>query len=234
MQDVPPHLLVQRPLAPPEDLRDLHPREDRRARPQEELARLPVERQVAIRPLRQPAPAAPQTRHLRAEAFPAHRRIRVVERGELQLGDRFRLHPARFPIGPCASQLPLPRRRAISAWKRSPRIDGSVWSNAGSSSSVTGAVDILLYFFFGLTACFNEAPAENLGAFEALILTRSPVRGLTPWRAALLTTENLPKPVMLTSSPFFKVFVTVSNSDSIARPESALLRPLSDATASTS
>jgi hypothetical protein len=29
-----------------------------------------------------------------------------------------------------------------------------------------------------------------LGALEALILTFSPVRGLTPWRAARLTTEN--------------------------------------------
>src|SRR5690349_2442458 len=82
------------------------------------------------------------------------------------------------------------------------------------------------------TACFREAPAENFGAFEALILTRSPVRGLTPWRAARLTTENFPKPVMLTSSPFFSVFVTVPSRDSTARWESALLSPLSDATAS--
>ena len=36
------------------------------------------------------------------------------------------------------------------------------------------------YFFLPLTACFNVAPALNFGAFEALIFTRSPVRGLTP------------------------------------------------------
>ena len=77
-------------------------------------------------------------------------------------------------------------------------------------------------YFLGLTACFSDAPAENLGAFDALIFTFSPVRGLTPWRAARLTTENLPKPVMLTSSPFFSVLVTVSSSDSIARAESDL------------
>ena len=43
------------------------------------------------------------------------------------------------------------------------------------TSAIVGA-----YFFFGLTACFSPAPAENFGAFEALIFTRSPVRGLTP------------------------------------------------------
>src|SRR6185312_1827486 len=90
------------------------------------------------------------------------------------------------------------------------------------------------YFFLGLIACLRPAPAVNLGALEALIFTRSPVRGLTPWRAARLTTENLPKPVMLTSSPFLRFFVTVASTDSIARAESALLRPLSEATASTS
>ena len=90
------------------------------------------------------------------------------------------------------------------------------------------------YFFFGFTACLSVAPAENFGAFDALILTRSPVRGFTPWRAARLTTENLPKPVMMTSSPFFNVRLTVSSSDSIARDESALERPLSEATASIS
>jgi hypothetical protein len=90
------------------------------------------------------------------------------------------------------------------------------------------------YFFFGLTACLSVAPGENFGAFDALILTRSPVRGFTPWRAARLTTENLPKPVMMTSSPFFNVLLTVSSSDSIAREESALERPLSEATASIS
>jgi len=87
--------------------------------------------------------------------------------------------------GPCASQ-PSPRSSTIAAWKRRPRIDGSVWSNAGSYSSLRSAIGgggggrAPIYFFFGLTACFKDAPAENLGALDALILTRSPVRGLTP------------------------------------------------------
>ena len=94
------------------------------------------------------------------------------------------------------------------------------------------ALDGQLLFLARLTACLSDAPAENFGALEALIFTRSPVRGLTPWRAARLTTENFPKPVMLTSSPFLSVLVTVPTSDSIARAESALLSPLSAATAS--
>src|ERR1700677_2185275 len=83
------------------------------------------------------------------------------------------------------------------------------------------------YFFLPLTAAFNVAPALNFGAFDALILTFSPVRGLTPWRAARLTTENLPKPVIATSSPFFSDLVTVSSSDSTARVVSAFVRPAS-------
>src|SRR5580692_12870866 len=121
------------------------------------------------------------------EAFPTHRRIRVVKRGELQLADK-------------SHQRTQARR-------------------AGGSARI--------YFFFGLTACFSDAPAENFGAFDALIFTRSPVRGLTPWRAARLTTENLPKPVMITSSPFLSVFETVPKNDSTARAESVFVRPLS-------
>src|SRR6185312_17123354 len=60
----------------------------------------------------------------------------------------------------------------------------------------------LEFYFLGCTVCLRLAPGVNFGALDALIFTFSPVRGLTPWRAARLTTENLPKPVMTTSSPF--------------------------------
>ena len=102
-------------------------------------------------------------------------------------------------------------------------------SSSSSTSVIAGGV-----YFFGWTACLRAAPAENFGAFDALIFTRSPVRGLTPWRAARLTTENLPKPVMITSSPFFSVFDTVPRNDSSTIAESAFVRPVSAATASIS
>ena len=156
VQDVAPHLLIQRPLGHAEDLGDLHPREDRRAGAQEELARLAVEHHVAERARGEPALVAQLAPSL-MEALPAQRRVGVVEHRELQLADE--RHD-----GPSPAMFLRAARRA-----------------------------------------FSDAPAENFGAFEALIFTRSPVRGLTPWRAARLTTENLPKPVMPTSSPFLSV-----------------------------
>jgi hypothetical protein len=73
----------------------------------------------------------------------------------------------------------------------------------------------------------------NFGALLALIFTVSPVCGLRPVRAPRWATENLPKPVRAISSPFFSVFSTVVRNDSTARRASALVRPLSCATAST-
>jgi hypothetical protein len=60
-----------------------------------------------------------------------------------------------------------------------------------------------------LTACLSVAPAENFGALDALILTGAPVCGLRPVRAPRLATENFPKPVIATSSPFLSVLCTV-------------------------
>jgi len=60
----------------------------------------------------------------------------------------------------------------------------------------------------------------------AAIWTRSPVRGLTPWRAARADGENLPKPVKLTVSPAFSVSVTVSMKASTALPASRADSPL--------
>ena len=69
-------------------------------------------------------------------------------------------------------------------------------------------------------------PAENFGTVVAAICTRSPVRGLTPWRAARGAAENLPKPVKLTVSPAFSVSVTDSMNASTALPASRAESPL--------
>src|SRR6266571_7712797 len=66
------------------------------------------------------------------------------------------------------------------------------------------------YFFFGLTAAFRVAPAENFGDFDAAILIAAPVDGLRPLRAARLATEKVPKPVIPTVSPFFRRSVMIS------------------------
>lgn len=82
------------------------------------------------------------------------------------------------------------------------------------------------------TVVLSVAPAANLGVFDALILTGSPVRGLRPERAARLDTENLPRPVIATSSPFFRVLATVVVREFTARVASARDSPLSLAIAS--
>ena len=68
------------------------------------------------------------------------------------------------------------------------------------------------YFFFGFTAAFKVAPAENFGDLDAAILIASPVAGLRPLRAARLETENVPNPVMATVSPFFRRSVIMAMS----------------------
>ena len=70
-----------------------------------------------------------------------------------------------------------------------------------------------------LTALFSLLPAENLGTFDAGMCTRSlGLRGFTPWRAARFCTENLPKPVKATSSPFRSASVIESRNASTASP----------------
>src|SRR3990167_6056789 len=68
-------------------------------------------------------------------------------------------------------------------------------------------VFIQIYF----TAIFNDFPALNFGTFVAAIFIFSPVLGLTPILAALLTTEKVPKPTNLTSSPLVRACVTASS-----------------------
>src|SRR4051794_41148008 len=77
-----------------------------------------------------------------------------------------------------------------------------------------------------LSAALSWLPAENFGTVVAAICTRSPVRGLTPWRAARCEGENLPNPVKLTVSPAFSVSVTDSMNASTALPASRAESPL--------
>ena len=84
-----------------------------------------------------------------------------------------------------------------------------------------------------LTADLSPLPAENFGTVAALIHTFSPVRGLTPWRAALRDVENFPKPVNVTCSPAWSAPVTTSRTASTASPASFFVMPVFWATAST-
>lgn len=70
-------------------------------------------------------------------------------------------------------------------------------------------------------------------AFLAAIVTVSPVLGLRPSRAALLDTSNVPNPTSGTLSPFAKALVITLKVASIALVASALVNPVSSATAST-
>ena len=56
------------------------------------------------------------------------------------------------------------------------------------------------------------------------------MRGFLPVLAALLATEKLPKPTILTSSPDAKAEAIESNTPSTARPASAFVRPEDSAT----
>ena len=81
-------------------------------------------------------------------------------------------------------------------------------------------------------ASLSAFPGLNPGAFEALILIISPVRGLRPLRARRARTENVPNPASLTVSPFFRAFVIASSNPSIAQPAAFLDISAEAATAS--
>jgi hypothetical protein len=63
----------------------------------------------------------------------------------------------------------------------------------------------------------------KLGALRAGIFNSAPVCGLRPVLAALLETLNVPKPIRVTVSLFFKAFVIASTVASIALPASAFV-----------
>src|SRR5512140_1633060 len=90
------------------------------------------------------------------------------------------------------------------------------------------------YFFFPPTASLSPLPALNLGTLAALILIASPVWGLRPVRAFRLLTLNVPKPVNLSFSPFFKLLVTAPRNAATASSACPFPIPASARTASTS
>ena len=81
---------------------------------------------------------------------------------------------------------------------------------------------------------FNVEEALNFIAFDALICTGSPVRGLRPVRAGRLVTLNAPKPGQATLSPLFAPATTVSKNAPIVRSASAFETLAALATASMS
>ena len=77
--------------------------------------------------------------------------------------------------------------------------------------------------YFLLTAFFSSAPGVNFATFRAAILIVAPVCGLRPFRAFLCDTENVPKPISATRSPFRSAPVMLSTAVSIAVVADALL-----------
>ena len=57
---------------------------------------------------------------------------------------------------------------------------------------------------------FQAFPGLNFGTFLALIFSFSPVAGLIPVLAFLLTLVKVPKPIKETSSPFLTAFLITS------------------------
>src|SRR5579859_1011129 len=84
-----------------------------------------------------------------------------------------------------------------------------------------------------LTDAFSPAPALNFTCFEAGILICSPVRGLRPTEASLLTTWKVPKPTLRNSPCFFSAASMPSNTASTALPASAFESPAFAATTAT-
>src|SRR5579863_6968127 len=77
--------------------------------------------------------------------------------------------------------------------------------------------------YFLLTVFFSSAPGVNFATFRAAILIVAPVCGLRPFRAFLCDTENVPKPISATRSPFRRAPVMLSTAVSIAVVADALL-----------
>src|ERR1700752_5425476 len=84
-----------------------------------------------------------------------------------------------------------------------------------------------------LTAFLSSAPGVNLATLRAAILIVAPVCGLRPFRAFLCETENVPKPIRATRSPFRREAVMLSTAVSIAVVACALLTSQAPAILST-
>ncbi len=73
-----------------------------------------------------------------------------------------------------------------------------------TTQRIEGMSPLFSYF----TALLNLLPGLNLATFEAGMFISLPVLGLRPFRALLLATEKVPKPVRVILSPFLKAEVT--------------------------
>src|SRR5262249_8624868 len=80
-------------------------------------------------------------------------------------------------------------------------------------------------YFPRFTAFFNSAPGVNFATRRAAILMVAPVCGLRPLRAFRCETENVPKPIRATGSPFWSELVMLSTPASIAAAAWVLLIP---------
>ena len=83
------------------------------------------------------------------------------------------------------------------------------------------------------TAFLSALPALNDGAFDAAIVTLSPVRGLRPVRAPRRLVANVPNPAIRTASSFANPSVIASSTVSTAPSAMDLLSPILPATPST-
>jgi hypothetical protein len=85
-----------------------------------------------------------------------------------------------------------------------------------------------------LTASLRDLPALKAGSFIAGILIFWPgLRGFTPVLAALFDTRKVPKPVMVTDSPFFRDLVMLSRRASNTEAASFFVTPAEAAAAFT-
>src|SRR5947209_6029528 len=87
--------------------------------------------------------------------------------------------------------------------------------------------------YFLLTAFLSSAPGVNFATRRAAILIVAPVCGLRPLRAFLWETENVPKPIRATRSPFLRAAVMLSTAVSIAAVACVLLMSQAPAIRST-
>ena len=83
------------------------------------------------------------------------------------------------------------------------------------------------------TAFLSALPALNDGAFDAAIVTLSPVRRLRPIRAPRRLVANVPNPAVRTASSFTNPSVMASSTVSTAPSAMDLLSPILPATRST-
>lgn len=77
-----------------------------------------------------------------------------------------------------------------------------------------------------LTASFRDLPALKAGSFIAgMLIVSLGFLGLTPLRAALLETRKVPKPVIVTLSPFLRLFVIIASTASSTSPAAFFVTP---------